>query len=150
MLLTTFLQFIIEAERETLVKRKFELNEYRKFVRNLAENDINKTFFVLALLYSLQGEFEMKKYLLVLCAVAILMTGCSNSNVKKTDSADEVKSLVKELAVASANNDNDKMVELSNEILKKNAIPQGIQVGNGCHEVTYLYNGQRESLKYCK
>ena len=91
----------------------------------------------------------MKKYLLAVGVVALLVTGCGN-NEPTSEELEVVKGIAKELAVASANNDNDKMVQYGNALMRQNAMPKEILVKDNCHEVIYYYMGQQESAEYCK
>ena len=94
----------------------------------------------------------MKKYLLLAGCIAILATGCGNKNTaqKQITVNNEVKVIAKELAIASANNDNNKMVKLGNDLMAKNAIPKEILIKGDCHEVVYSYMGEQDSVSYCK
>lgn len=93
----------------------------------------------------------MKKYLFLVGIIAILTTGCGKSNIQKPVAINnEVKTIAKELAIASANNDNDKMVKLGNDLMAKNAIPKEIITKGNCHEVVYSYLGEQDSVTYCK
>ena len=104
----------------------------------------------------------MKKYLLLAGCIAILATGCGNKNNVANSSSNintaqkqitvnnEVKVIAKELAIAAANNDNDKMVKLGNDLMAKNAIPKEILIKGDCREVVYSYMGEQDSVSYCK
>ncbi|MBR6099033.1 hypothetical protein IKP85_04730 [bacterium] len=94
----------------------------------------------------------MKKYLLVIGVIALLVTGCAKKNDQATtdDEIDILKGIAKELAVAAANDDNEKMIKYSNTMMSKNAKPKEILLKDNCYEVIYFYLGQEESVKYCK
>ena len=60
----------------------------------------------------------------------------------------EIESIARDLAIASANNDNNLMVKLGNDLVAKNAIPIEININGNSHEVVYSYKGKVNSVIY--